>query len=58
MAVTVQFEKNGEVEEWLLDIVEVAKRHTGLNLAIEFTKILQEFGVIDKVSSRRDAVRT
>ncbi|KAG6851602.1 hypothetical protein C0991_007760, partial [Blastosporella zonata] len=51
MAVTVQFEKNGVVEEFLLDIVQVAQRHTGVRLAMEFTKILQEFGIVEKVSS-------
>lgn len=49
MAVTVQYEKNGVLEEILLDIVQVARRHTGHNLAVEFTKILEEFGLIEKV---------
>jgi hypothetical protein len=52
MAVTVQYEKNGKLEEILLDMVQVARRHTGHNLAIEFTKILREFGVVEKVSVR------
>ena len=49
MAVTVQFEKNGHMEELLLDIVEVANRHTGIRLAAEFMKILEDFGISDKV---------
>ena len=34
----------------LLDIVEVAMSHSGVNLAAAFADILQEFGVSDKVS--------
>jgi len=34
----------------LLDIVEVAKSHSGINLAAAFAKILNDFGVSDKVN--------
>jgi len=34
----------------LLDIVEVAKSHLGINLAAAFAKILDNFGVSDKVN--------
>jgi hypothetical protein len=34
----------------LLDIVELAKSHTGANLAEAFAKILEEFGILHKVS--------
>jgi hypothetical protein len=34
----------------LLDIVEVAKSHSGINLAAAFAKILDDFGISDKVS--------
>ena len=34
----------------LLDIVEVAKTHTGVNLAAVFMKILDDFGISDKVN--------
>jgi hypothetical protein len=34
----------------LLDIVEVPKSHSGVNLAEEFVKILKEFEISDKVS--------
>lgn len=34
----------------LLDIVEVAKSHSGINLAAAFSKILDDFGISDKVS--------
>jgi hypothetical protein len=33
----------------LLDIVEVPKSHSGLNLAIAFAEILETFGIKDKV---------
>ena len=33
----------------LLDIVEVACSHSGFNLAAAFTKMLEEFGISDKV---------
>lgn len=34
----------------LLDLVEVAKSHSGVNLAEAFAKVLKEFGITDKVS--------
>ena len=34
----------------LLDLVEVAMSHSGVNLAEMFAKVLQEFGIKDKVS--------
>ena len=49
MAVTVHFEVNGIPISMLLDIVEVARSHSGLNLAIAFAQILEEFGISDKV---------
>ena len=33
----------------LLDIVEVARSHSGVNLAAAFAKILEDFGISDKV---------
>jgi hypothetical protein len=33
----------------LLDIMEVAKSHSGINLAAAFAKILDDFGISDKV---------
>lgn len=35
----------------LLDFVEVARSHSGANLAEAFAKILEEFGIEDKVCS-------
>lgn len=50
MAITVHFEHQGEPMSLLLDIVEVAKTHTGVNLAAAFAKILDDFGISDKVN--------
>ena len=33
----------------LLDVVEVAKSHTGVNLAAAFAKILEDYNISDKV---------
>jgi hypothetical protein len=33
----------------LLDLVEVARSHSGVNLAAAFAKVLEEFGISDKV---------
>lgn len=40
----------------LLDIVEVARSHSGLNLAAAFAKILEDFGISDKVNSNNKSV--
>jgi hypothetical protein len=37
----------------LLDLVEVAKSHSGLNLAAAFAKILDDFGISEKVSKKK-----
>ena len=34
----------------LLDLVEVAKSHSGVNLTEAFAKVLKEFRIEDKVS--------
>jgi len=36
----------------LLDLVEVAKSHSGENLAIAFAEVLEEFGISDKVRAK------
>jgi hypothetical protein len=38
----------------LLDLVEVATSHTGANLAAAFAKVLDEFGISDKVRLQLD----
>jgi hypothetical protein len=50
MAVTVHFENKGVPVAMLLDLVEVARSHSGLNLAVAFATVLEEFGIAEKVS--------
>ncbi len=47
---TVHFEQNGQPVCFLLDLVEVAKSHSGINLVAAFVKILEDFGIENKVS--------
>jgi hypothetical protein len=49
VAFTVHLEEKGIPLAMLLDIVEVPKSHTGLNLALAFVKVLKDFGISDKV---------
>jgi hypothetical protein len=49
VAFTVHFENKGVPISMLLDLVEVAKSHSGLNLAVAFAEVLEEFGISDKV---------
>ena len=35
----------------LLDFIEIAKSHTGVNLAEAFGDVLKEFGIEEKVST-------
>ena len=51
VATTVHLEIGGKAVCIPLDVVEVAKSHSGLTLATEFAKVLQEFGIDHKVSS-------
>ena len=48
MVLTVHLERNGKPLSMLLDIVEVPKSHSGVNLAIAFADILQTFGIEEK----------
>lgn len=50
VAVTVHFENDGVPMCMVLDMVEVAMSHSGVNLASAFAHILQEFGISEKVS--------
>ena len=52
VAVMAHFEVNGEPVCMLLDLVEVAMSHSGMNLAMAFAQILDEFGISNKVSNR------
>lgn len=49
MAVTVHYEFKGVPISMLLDLVEVPKSHSGINLAAAFAQILHDFGISDKV---------
>ena len=49
VAITVHLEHEGITICLLLDIVEVARSHTGVNLAIAFAEVLNDFGIADKV---------
>ena len=52
MAISIHFKNEGVLISMLLDIVEVAHSHSGLNLAAAFAKILEEFGISNKVCSK------
>ena len=49
VAVTVHFEKQGTLVSMLLDLVQVDTSHSGVNLAAVFAKVLDDFGISDKV---------
>jgi hypothetical protein len=46
---TVHFEHKGSPISMLLDLVEVAKSHSSVNFAEAFAKVLEDFGIQDKV---------
>jgi hypothetical protein len=50
VAFTVHFEQEGIPISMLLDLVEVAVSHSGVNLAKTFVKLLEDFGIKDKVN--------
>ena len=52
---SVHFENKGVPVSMLLNIVEVVRSHSGLNLAAAFAKILDEFGINDKVRMNKRA---
>ena len=49
MAMTVHLERHGKSFMMLLDLVEVAESHIGVNLGIAFANVLKKFGIDDKV---------
>jgi hypothetical protein len=51
VAISVHFMKDRVPYSLLLDIVKLAKSHSGLNLAKAFADVLKEFGIEDKVSA-------
>ena len=52
MAFTVHFEHEGAPISMLLDLIEVAKLHSGENLAVVLAEVLEEFGISDKVCAK------
>ncbi|KAF9550315.1 hypothetical protein CPC08DRAFT_793341 [Agrocybe pediades] len=50
VAVMVHFEHDGAPVCLILDIIKVAKLHTGVNLVVAFADILKKFGIKDKIS--------
>ena len=50
VAQTIHLEHNRSLMTFLLNIVEVAVSHSGETLAAAFAKILEDFGISDKVS--------
>ena len=51
IAITIHLEQNSVPLSLLLDLVEVAQSHSGLNLAAAFAKVLDDFGISSKVST-------
>ena len=49
MALTVHLEHKGDPLSMLLNVMEVPKTHSGMNLAITLADILQTFGIEKKV---------
>ena len=49
VALTVHLERDGKALSSLLNIVEVARSHSGINLAIVLADVLQTFGIEKKV---------
>ncbi|KAF8235491.1 hypothetical protein L208DRAFT_1206324, partial [Tricholoma matsutake] len=48
VAVTAHFETQGHPITIVLDVVEVPKSHSGMNLAIAFAEVLRDFGIEHK----------
>ena len=51
VTVMVHFENKGVPVSMLLDVIEVPCSHSGVNLAMVFTKILDDFEIKAKVSN-------
>ena len=57
VAFTVHFAHEGAPVSMLLDLVEVAKSHSGVNLAAAFAKVLEDFGISDKVRISKNEIK-
>ena len=51
IAITVHLEQNRVPLCMLLDLMEVAVSHSGLNLTGAFSKVLDDFGISNKVNN-------
>ncbi len=51
IALTVHYEVQGTPTCLLLDVIELAKSHSGHNLAVAFAQVLENFGITNKVST-------
>ncbi|CDO72042.1 hypothetical protein BN946_scf184943.g77 [Trametes cinnabarina] len=49
VAFSVHFEKDGKPMSMLLDFVELAVSHSGVNLATAFAEVVHEFGIDEKM---------
>jgi hypothetical protein len=50
VALTVHFKHKGKPMSMILDVVEVAKSHSGINLATAFASVLKDFHIEHKVN--------
>ena len=53
VSITVHFEQESIPVAMLLDLIKVAMSHFGLNLAAAFVRILDDFGIVNKVSIQK-----
>jgi hypothetical protein len=51
IAITVHLEKEGRPFSMILDVIEVARSHSGTNLAEAFGAVMTEFGIENKMMS-------
>ena len=58
IAMTVHLECDGKPYSMLLNLVEVAESHTGVNLGITFVNVLRNFGIKKKVCNSNFDQRT
>lgn len=50
IGVTIQYENEGVIHSYVLDVVELPRRHTGQRLAEYLAQVVENFGLQDKVS--------
>jgi len=53
ITVTTHLETDGTAKSLLLNIIECAHLHIGFNLIMTFEKVLDDFGISDKVCSKK-----